>query len=87
MSVRVEFYGIARQRAGIDSIDIEANTLGEAIDRIRAHLPQLAETCFEDRGLRAGFLANVDGRKFTTNAEEPLASGQSLLILPADAGG
>ena len=87
MSVRVEFYGIARQRAGVESIDVDATSLSEAIVRLTARLPRLAESCFDDQRLRSGYLANINGRTFTTNPNAPLSDGDCLMILSADAGG
>ena len=87
MSVRVEFYGIARQRAGVESIDVDASCLSEMIDRLSACLPRLAESCFDDQRLRPGYLANINGRNFTTDPNMPLSDGDCVMILSADAGG
>ncbi len=87
MSVRVEFYGIARRRAGVESIDVDAACLSEVIDRVTARLPQLAESCFDDQRLRPGYLANINGRIFTSDPNAPLRDGDCVMILSADAGG
>lgn len=86
--VRIEFYGIPRQRAGVASIEVDAATVGAALQEAAELLPHFASDCLDGRGrLRAGYLANRNGQAFTTNPEEPLQSGDSLLILSADVGG
>jgi len=87
MSVRVEFYGIARRRAGVESMDVDAACLSEMVDRLTACLPQLAESCFDGQRLRSGYLANINGRNFTSDPDAPLKDGDCVMILSADAGG
>lgn len=87
MSVRVEFLGIARQRAGIPTLDIEAGNLGDACRTLCDSLPGLRNTCLTSNGLRPGFLASVNGRTFTRDPNASLAKGDALIILSADVGG
>jgi len=87
MPIRVEFYGIARRRAGVACIDIEAKTLGEAFERIAVARPGLAEVCTTDGCLKPGFLANINGQTFTSQAAQPLSDGDTVLVLSADVGG
>jgi molybdopterin converting factor small subunit len=87
VTVRIEFYGIPRQRAGVEAIDVEAATLGEAITQAARALPQLAGSCVDGDRLRAGYLANVNTTTFTADPRTPLAPGDVVLILSADAGG
>lgn len=87
MPVRIELYGIPRHRAGIDIVEIDAADLGTALDRLAALAPPFADACLDGRRLRTGFVANLNGRSFTTDPRTPLADGDALLILSADAGG
>jgi molybdopterin converting factor small subunit len=87
MTVRVEFFGLARRHAGCASIDVEAATLGEAIARVGEALPDVASTCFTGQSLSSGYLANVNGTEFTRDPESKLEPGDSLLILSTDMGG
>ncbi len=87
MSVRVEFYGIARQRAGRAATEIEASNLATAVNELTHQFPQLAESVFENGRIKAGFLANINGVSFTTDPATKLNSGDCLLILSADVGG
>ena len=87
MSIRVEFFGVARQRAGTASIEIEAGTLGEALNAAADRLPEFGRACVAGVRLQPAFIANVNGEFFTSDPAAPLADGDSLLILSADAGG
>jgi molybdopterin converting factor small subunit len=85
--IRVEFFGIPRERAGVAAFDLEADTLAEAIRKTAAQFPQLAECCFHGDSLKFGYLANINGRKFISDPATRLHPGDALLILSADAGG
>jgi molybdopterin converting factor small subunit len=79
--VWVEFYGLARLRAGVAEVNVAAATVREAI-----------EAAERETGLRVIvspelYLVSVNGDHFTTDLDEPLADGDGLLILGADAGG
>jgi len=87
MTIRIEFFGIPRHRAGVAEIEVEAATLGEALCEMRRRLPQLDEVCLADGRLSGGYLASLNGRNFVSDAVTPLADGDCLLILSSDAGG
>ncbi|MBT6156832.1 MAG: MoaD/ThiS family protein [Planctomycetaceae bacterium] len=87
MSIRVEFYGIARQRAGVEFLELEGNTLGEVFDRLQTQLPEFSAACLKEGELLPGFLANVNGQTFSSKRDTPLNEGDDVLILSADAGG
>ncbi len=87
MSVRVEFFGLARKQAGVEFLDVEADDLGTAILVTGKKLPQLSEACFNGNRMRSGFIVNVNGNEFTNDPMRLLNSGDSILILSADAGG
>lgn len=87
MTVRVEFYGIPRQRAGVEALEVEAATLGEVFTQLQRQLPALAADCFDEGRLAAGCIANINGRQFTRDANFPLQAGDAVLLLSADAGG
>ncbi len=87
MTIRIEFFGLARRNAGCAAIDVEAATLGEAIECVAEALPAVASACFTGRTLSSGYLANVNGKRFTRDPESPLNPGDSVLILSNDMGG
>lgn len=88
MPVRVEFYGIVRRRIGVESAKVQAATLGEALTALGRGFPDFQASCL-DRGakLRSGFLASINGRRFTNDPAEALSPTDTILILSADAGG
>ena len=87
MTVRVEFYGIPRHRAGLAAIEVEAATLGEVLDKLAIGLPPFAQACLSAGELRPGYLASINGRLFTSDRAAAVAPGDAVLILSADAGG
>lgn len=86
MSIRVEFYGMPRQWAGVAALEVEARTLGDVFAEL-SRLPSLARTVFQNGRLRTGYLANVNAQTFTTDPATTLRSGDCVLILSADMGG
>ena len=89
--MRVEFFGIARQRAGISQLAISGGeheiTLGAALAQIAGRIPDFARDCLVDDRLRPSLAANLDGQRFISDPATPILDGQCLLILSADAGG
>lgn len=86
-TVTVEFLGIVRQRAGDERAEFVATNLRELWQAVGAEYPQLEGVCLEAGVLQNGYLASIDGRRFTRNSEEPLSPGEHVLLLSADAGG
>jgi molybdopterin converting factor small subunit len=91
MLLRVELYGIARQRAGVPHIELELpgskTTLAEALRRIADELPEFGRECLSGGTLQPTLSANLAGERFVSEPATVIESGQTLLILSADAGG
>jgi sulfur-carrier protein len=90
MAIRVEFFGVARQRAGVASLDLPLPmpaTLQDCLAALGHRFPSFERDCLEQTRLRRPFAANLGGQRFISDAAEPLADGDTLLILSADAGG
>jgi molybdopterin converting factor small subunit len=83
--VRVEFYGLARLRAGRAELFVDGKSIGEALAAADEACPGLGSR--RDRELSPEYRVSVGGRYFTDNQCELLADGESLLVLGADAGG
>jgi molybdopterin converting factor small subunit len=83
--VRLEFYGLARLRGGRTELQVDAATIGAALAAADAACPNLRVR--SDSALSPEYRLSVGGRFFTDNLNEPLADGEALLILGADAGG
>jgi molybdopterin converting factor small subunit len=84
-TVVLEFYGLARLRAGRAELRVEAATVGAALAAADAACPSLRS--WNDSGLSPEYRVSLGGKYFTENLSEPLAEGESLLLLGADAGG
>ena len=84
--MQVEFLGIPRQRAGVSTLEVHANTLGQLLGRLAADIPALAELITEDR-LHPALAANLNGDRFVSDPQTPLGEHDCVLILSADAGG
>ncbi len=87
MTVRIEFFGMARHYAGIDSLEVDAETIQNALQSASQICPSFANACLTDDRLSDGYLMNHNGKQFTSSLETPLAPGDSLLILSSDMGG
>jgi molybdopterin converting factor small subunit len=91
MAIRVEFYGIARQRAGVAEVDVPLcgpeMPLGELLSEVGRRFPALAAECLAGNRPRAGYVVNIGGDRFASHPATALADGQSLLFLSADGGG
>jgi len=90
MSIRVEFYGIPRSRAGVEveivELDTNRTTLGNVLVELASRFPELRE-CIDKDVLRSGFRACIDGERFVSRSDELLPVESSLLVMSADAGG
>jgi len=86
-SVSVEFFGVARSRAGVAQVMLDADCLRDVLAHIQEQIPGLADLCIENGELTPGWLLNINGTAFTRDLNLPLMDGDSALLMPADAGG
>jgi molybdopterin converting factor small subunit len=84
--MQVEFFGIPRERAGVARLDVEAVTLGQLWSHLAEQIPSLGPLLGGDR-LNPIVVANLNGERFVSDPDTPLAHGDCVLILSADAGG
>ena len=84
--MRVEFFGVSRERAGVPELDVDAGTLGELLAILSGKYPALAELVANGR-LHPVLAANLNGDRFVRDPRTPLSAHDCLLILSADAGG
>ena len=102
MRVRVELFGIPRQRAGVAQLvvdcpvrDGERASLGQLLHQLAGLAPELAQGCLEGDpcgGWRLSShtiaqVSNVFTRDPNAPLEEPRDGESSVLLLSADAGG
>jgi molybdopterin converting factor small subunit len=84
--MQVEFFGVPRERAGISGIEVQADTLGELLEKLAAQIPPFGEFVGAHH-LHPVFVANLNGDRFVSDPATPLRENDHLLILSADAGG
>ncbi len=87
--MRIELFGIARARAGVEyvDIDVEAQTLREALRALGEACPALAAEVLDGDALSPLFVASLNGDRFVNRPETKLCAEDTLLILGAQAGG
>jgi molybdopterin converting factor small subunit len=79
--VEVEFYGLARRRAGATGTAVTAGTVRAALAEVARAFPALADVAGKH------FLVSIDGERFVSNFDELIPAGARLIVLSADAGG
>ena len=84
--MRVEFFGVSRERSGVAERHAQAGTLGELLRTLAADHPALAELMTDGR-LHPSLAANINGDRFVRDPGTPLDDRDSVLILSADVGG
>ncbi len=91
MTIQVEFFGIARSRAGTSHAavlpDRESATVQEILEALAQQFPDWATACLDAGRLRDGFIVSADGEQFVRDPRTVIFCHQSVLILSADAGG
>jgi len=85
--VTIELFGVPRLRAGTDALDVKAATLGEAFRALASGCPALEPTVVEDGRLKPFYSVALNGAVVPSDPSTPLADGDIVLLLSADAGG
>ncbi len=85
--VTIELFGVPRLRAGKDALDVNAATLGEAFRALASGFPALAAAVVEDGKLKPFYVVALNGAVVPSDPATPLADGDVVLLLSADAGG
>lgn len=84
--MRIELYGIARARAGIEAVEVQARSVAEAVRALAEACPALVPEVVDGGRLTEGWLASLNGDRFVT-AQTPLGPDDVLVIVAAQAGG
>lgn len=85
--VTVELFGVPRLRAGRGLLTVEAETLGSALRELAGACPALKGTVIADGWVHPAYRLCLNGDRFPTDPSEPLADGDAILLMAADAGG
>jgi molybdopterin converting factor small subunit len=88
-SVLVEFFGVPRLKAGVSTLAVQAETLGEALLEVARLCPGLVGSVMttSDGNLHPAYTLNLNGDRFTTDPATLLTEGDRLMILAVDVGG
>ena len=71
-------------------VEVNAATIGAAIEELQARFPGIAERLVNDKGEVRRFVnvyVNEEDIRFLQNRETPLKDGDEISIIPAIAGG
>ncbi|HUG91047.1 MAG TPA: hypothetical protein VML55_09450 [Planctomycetaceae bacterium] len=71
----------------MDYVVVDGATLGEVLSAAGRELPAFADACLAGDRLQAGYLAAVNGDRFTTDPAALLEADDVVLVLSADVGG
>jgi molybdopterin converting factor small subunit len=85
--ITVELFGVPRLRAGVARVSLEAATLGEALRGLGHACPVLEGSVLRGGGLHPAYRLSLNSDRFVSDPGLPLADGDALLLLAADAGG
>jgi sulfur-carrier protein len=81
---------LRRITANLDTVEIEAETINEAIDRLDARFPGFRSRVCDDSGELRRFIniyVNGEDVRFLDNLATRIPDGAELSIVPAIAGG
>ena len=73
-----------------ESIEVESNTIGGAIDELEGKFPGIKERLVDEEGEIRRFVnvyVNEEDIRFLENQDTPLKEGDDISIIPAIAGG
>ena len=91
MAIQVEFFGIPRARTGVPRAvvleQVTSASLNQVLNEVADRFPEFARECMRDGKLQDAYVASIDGECFVHAGEQQVLTGQSVLILSADAGG
>jgi molybdopterin converting factor small subunit len=90
-TIRIEFFGIPRARAGVPATTVEFTndtiSLAAVLADLARRFPEFGAQCVKADRLGDGLAANVEGERFLHSGDELIQDGDTLLIFSADAGG
>jgi molybdopterin converting factor small subunit len=85
--IAIEFYGVPRLRAGRASVQLEASTVGEALEKLWRVYPAMGDSVLRHGTIHHDYKLSLNGDRFVSDPETPLNDGDVLLLLSADVGG
>jgi molybdopterin converting factor small subunit len=84
----VELYGQARLLAGVRSVQVPDETIGQALRTLAGLHPQLVGSVLDENGRPTpAYAVNLNGLRFCSNLAEPVSEADELLLISSLAGG
>ncbi len=87
MNVTFEFFGLARRRSGCDTLQVEARSVGAALEALEKTCPGLSGSVLEGGRISPHYRLSLNAREFVTDPDRLLEDGDRLIVLSAEAGG
>jgi sulfur-carrier protein len=72
---------------GPGSLQLEASTVGQAVRELGRACPAVEESVLRPEHLHAVYKLSLNGERFVSDPETPLADGDVLLLLSSDMAG
>ncbi len=87
--VKVTLYAYLREKAGVDTLTLEADTFGKLLNLLDSRLPQLREYISQNSARFKENIYLVNGRniEFLNGLDTQLQDGDEVAIFPPVAGG
>jgi sulfur-carrier protein len=82
--VTIELYGVPRLRAGVRCFHLDAPTLGTALSGLGRLCPALDGSVVREGLVHSAYRLSLNGERFVSDPQTPLADGDVLLLLSAD---
>ena len=91
MKIKIEYFGIPRQRVGVatETYEFEREEMGihEVLRAVAKKHPAFRQHCMDGDSINKHMTVNLNGNQFFQSQEGITRDGDALLILSADAGG
>ncbi|MFI5269602.1 MAG: molybdopterin synthase sulfur carrier subunit [Chloroflexota bacterium] len=84
----VELYGRARLLAGVRSVRVPGETIGQALHSLARLHPELVGPVLDEAGgLTTAYALNLNGLRFCSDLAEPIRGDDQLLLISSLSGG
>ncbi|MBA61665.1 MAG: hypothetical protein CMJ76_04800 [Planctomycetaceae bacterium] len=91
MKIKIEYFGIPRQRVGVASesyeFDGEETGIHDILRAVADKHPAFQQHCMDGETINKHMVVNLNGNQFFQSQDGVTRDGDALLILSMDAGG
>ncbi len=78
---------LSTRTGGQTTVTVEGTTVREALEGVCRQFPDLGVLFGDDGGLRSGFLLGVNFNEELATLSDPVAAGDTIVVVAAVAGG